>query len=151
MGKHEFYNEGKSKKKIKSHFWPEKYINMGLQYTKRCKIATFGGIFLRNVDFFSQYFHENINITNFWDYNRLYCNSKNLKILIFSWKYWERKKITFLCNIAILHLLVYCVPILIWFSGQKWDIKNFRFSQIKKIPFFPLKPKKGWHGENNKA
>jgi hypothetical protein len=51
MGKHGFYNGGKSEN-FKSNFWPENYINMGQQYTKRCRIATFGGVcFLRKVEF----------------------------------------------------------------------------------------------------
>jgi hypothetical protein len=48
---------GEKMKILKSNFWPEKYINMGPQYTKRCRIATFGGIF--------QYFHEKIMIYDF--------------------------------------------------------------------------------------
>jgi hypothetical protein len=34
--------EGKLKK-LKSHFWPEKLANSGIEYTKRCRIGTFGG------------------------------------------------------------------------------------------------------------
>ena len=50
-GKHGFYNEQKLKN-LKSHFWPEKFTNIGPEYTKRCGIATFGGVcFLRKVDF----------------------------------------------------------------------------------------------------
>ena len=42
---------GGNLKSLKFNFWPEKYINMGPQNTKRCIIATFGGVcFLRNVD-----------------------------------------------------------------------------------------------------
>ena len=38
-------------------------------------------------------------------------------------------------NVAILHLLVYCGHILIYFSGQKWDFKTFIHSPIKKSMF----------------
>ena len=39
-------------KKLKSNFWAEKFSNIGPEYTKRCRIATFGGVcFLRKVDF----------------------------------------------------------------------------------------------------
>ena len=35
---------------FKFHFWPEKYTNTGLEYTKRCGIATYGGVyFLKKV------------------------------------------------------------------------------------------------------
>ena len=51
MGKLGFYNGGKLKI-LKFHFWPEKFTNTGLEYTKRCGIATFGGVcFLRKVHF----------------------------------------------------------------------------------------------------
>ena len=51
MGKHGFYIGGKLKK-IKFHFWPEKSTNIGTEYTKRCRIATFGGVcFLRKGDY----------------------------------------------------------------------------------------------------
>ena len=43
---------GEKLKILKSNFWPEKYVNMGPQYTKRLRIATFGGVcFLKKVDF----------------------------------------------------------------------------------------------------
>ena len=51
MVKHRFYNGGKIKF-LKSHFWPEKFTNIGPEYIKRCGIATFGGVgFIRKVDF----------------------------------------------------------------------------------------------------
>jgi hypothetical protein len=38
-------------KKLKSHFWPQKLTNNGPEYTKRCRIGTFGGVwFLRKID-----------------------------------------------------------------------------------------------------
>ena len=50
-GKHRFYN-GEKLKNLKSYFWPGKFTNFGPEYTKRCRIATFGGVcFLRKVDF----------------------------------------------------------------------------------------------------
>ena len=43
---------GENLKILKSHCWPEKSTNIGIEYTKRCGIATFGGVcFLRKVDF----------------------------------------------------------------------------------------------------
>jgi hypothetical protein len=43
---------GGQRKNLKAHFWPEKFTNIGPEYTKRCRIATFGGVyFLRKVDF----------------------------------------------------------------------------------------------------
>jgi hypothetical protein len=43
---------GESVKNLKLDFWPEKYINISPQYTKRCGIATFGGVcFLGKIDF----------------------------------------------------------------------------------------------------
>ena len=37
---------------LKYYFWPEKLTNIGLEYAKRCGIATFGGVcFLQKVDF----------------------------------------------------------------------------------------------------
>ena len=51
MGKQGFYNGGKSEN-FEIPFLPENFTNIGLEYTKRCKIATFGGVcFLRKVDF----------------------------------------------------------------------------------------------------
>ena len=50
-GKHGFYNGGKTQK-LKSHFWPDKLLNIGPEYTKRCRIGTFGGVcFLRKIDY----------------------------------------------------------------------------------------------------
>ena len=30
-------------KNLKSNFWPEKFTNIGPEYTKKCRIATFWG------------------------------------------------------------------------------------------------------------
>ena len=50
-GKHRFYNGGKHEI-LKFHFWPEKLAKIGLEDTKSCAIATFGGVcFLRKVQF----------------------------------------------------------------------------------------------------
>ena len=41
------------KNKLKLTFWAKKYTNIVLEYTKRCGISRFGGVyFLRKVDFF---------------------------------------------------------------------------------------------------
>ena len=53
---------------FKSNFWPEKFTNIGLAYTKRCGIATWGGMFSKKSSFY-QYFHEKIMILDFSDYN----------------------------------------------------------------------------------
>ena len=43
---------GEKLKNFMSLFWPEKCTNTGLEYTKICGIATFGGVcFLKKVDF----------------------------------------------------------------------------------------------------
>ena len=62
---------------LKLHFWPEKYINISPQYTKRCGIATLGGVcFLRKMDVVnilmrkSEFLIFEITI-------ELYCNLKN--------------------------------------------------------------------------
>ena len=56
---------GENQKILQSHFLPTKFTIIGVVYTKRCGLATFGGVcFLRNVDFF-QYFHEKIIILDF--------------------------------------------------------------------------------------
>ena len=78
MGKHEFYN-GENLKILKSNFWPEKYINMDPQYTKRCRIATFRGVrFLRNV-YFLHIFIRKSRSQIFEISIELHCNLKNLK------------------------------------------------------------------------
>ena len=78
----------------------------------------------------------------------LHCNLKNLMKIL--------EKSTFLrkhtLNVAILHLLVYYKSILIYFSGQKWDFKMFRFFPIIKSMFFHYNlKKKGWRGKNKRA
>ena len=51
MGKWVFITR-ENLKSLKSHFWPGKFTNIGLEYTKRCGIAAFGGVsFPRKVDF----------------------------------------------------------------------------------------------------
>ena len=44
---------------LKSNFWLDKYINMGPQHTKRCRIATFGGMFSKKKVDFSIFSWEN--------------------------------------------------------------------------------------------
>ena len=46
-------------------------------------------------------------------------------------------------NATILHLLVYCRPILIYASGQKLDFKIFRFFPIMKSMFSHYNLNKG--------
>ena len=38
-------------------------------------------------------------------------------------------------NVAIPHLLVYSRPVLVYFSDQKWNLKNFNFPPIIKSMF----------------
>ena len=54
---------GKNEKILKAHFWPEIMTNIGVEYTKRCGIATFGGgdMFSKKIRFFL-YFHPKIMI-----------------------------------------------------------------------------------------
>ena len=56
---------GEKLKILISHFWPEKCTNTGLEYTKRCGIATFGGGMFSEKSSFCQYFHEKIMILDF--------------------------------------------------------------------------------------
>ena len=60
---------------------------------------------------------------------------KILKKIIFLRKYTFQ-------NIAILHLLVYCRPILIYFSGKKRDFQIFRFPPLKNPRFLIITFKK---------
>ena len=53
---------------LKSNSWPEKWTNIGLEYTKRWTIAIFVGMFSKKSGF-SQYFHEEIVIQDFVDFN----------------------------------------------------------------------------------
>ena len=50
--------------------------------------------------------------------------------------------------LRILHLLVYCRPTLIYYSGQKLDVKIFIFFPIIKSMFSHYNLKKGWPCEN---
>ena len=52
---------GENLKILKSHFWPEKYINMGRVHSipKDIELQHLGGI-LSKKSWFSQYFHEQI-------------------------------------------------------------------------------------------
>ena len=49
---------------LKFHIWPEELANIGLEYTKRCAIATFGGMFSKKSSI-CLYFHEKIMILDF--------------------------------------------------------------------------------------
>ena len=73
----------KSGEILKLHFWPEKYINISPQYTKRCGIATFEGMFSKK-NGFCQYVYEEIRMFIFEITIELDCNLKNKKIQIFS-------------------------------------------------------------------
>ena len=52
-------------KNLKSQFWPEKMANIGPEYTKRCKIATFGEGMFPKKSLFCEYFYEIIMISDF--------------------------------------------------------------------------------------
>ena len=70
---------GESVKILKLHFWPEEYINISPQYTKRCGIATFGGVcFLRKKDFVNIFMRKS-GVLIFEITIELYCNLKNQK------------------------------------------------------------------------
>ena len=56
-------------KSLKFHFWPDKLAKIGLEYTKRCAIATFGGGMFSKKSSICLYFHEKIMILDFSDYN----------------------------------------------------------------------------------
>ena len=69
---------GENLKNFKSNFWPEKYINMGQQYTKRCRIMTFGGVcFERKVEFFNIFMRKS-RFKIFENTMELHCNLKKL-------------------------------------------------------------------------
>ena len=71
---------GKIKKKLKNSFWPEKFINMGPQNIKRCRIGAFGReCFLRKVDFFNIFMRKS-RFQMFIITMELYCNLKNVKL-----------------------------------------------------------------------
>ena len=55
---------GGKQKNLKSDFWPEKLANIGPDYTERCRIGAFGGMFPKKSRF-CQYFHEIIMISYF--------------------------------------------------------------------------------------
>ena len=64
---------------LKSHFYPEKLANIGLEYTKRCAIATFWGVcFLRKVDLVN-IFRRKLRFRIFGIIVELHYNLKNLK------------------------------------------------------------------------
>ena len=123
---------GENLKILKSNFWPEKYINMGPQYTKRCRIATFGGVCFLKKSWFVNIFMKK---SWFWIFEitmELHCNLKNQK----SWFFHENiDKSTFFletyppkcCYSASFGIL--WTHIDIFFSGQKLD--------FWKISFFP--------------
>ena len=68
-GKHGFYEGGKTEK-FEIPFLLEKFTNIGPEYTKRYRIATFGGSMFPKKSWFCQLFYEIIMILNFLDYNR---------------------------------------------------------------------------------
>ena len=41
---------------LKSHSWPDKFTNTGLEYTKRCGMATFVGVFFLKKVYFVNIF-----------------------------------------------------------------------------------------------
>ena len=75
-------------KKLKLTFLAEKSTNIVLEYTKRCGIAIFffgGGMFSMKSSF-CLYFHEEIMILDFWDYNWA-PSSWGILCLFFLWSF----------------------------------------------------------------
>ena len=117
---------------LKSHFWPEKFTNIGPEYTNRCRIEKFGRVyFLRKVDFVN-YFMKNHD----FGFLRLQWTSIVIsKVLNHDFFMKILTKSTFVRkytppNVAIPDLLVYSGPILVHFSGQNWDYIFFIFPPL---------------------
>ena len=73
------FTMGDTEKFLKSLFWPEKLVNISPHHTKRCRIATFGGVcFLRKVEFVNNFMRKS-GFKIFEITIELYCNLKNLK------------------------------------------------------------------------
>ena len=53
---------------LKFHFWPEKLAKIGLEYTKMHNSNIWGGMFSKKSSI-CLYFHEEIMILDFLDYN----------------------------------------------------------------------------------
>ena len=128
---------GEKLKILISHFWPEKCTNTGLEYTKRCGIATFGGyVFWKKyiLSIFSWEYHD----FRFLRSMESHYNPKNLK----SWLsnknmdkiYFFQKKYPPKCCYSA-SFLVYSRPVLVHFSDQKWDFKIINFPPIVKSMF----------------
>ena len=113
-------------------------------YQKMQNSNIWGVCFLKNKGDFSIFSWENHDLHDYEITMELHGNLKNHK----SWFSYENiEKATFFrkhtpTNVAILHLLVYCGTILIYFSSQKLDFKNLNFSPIIKTLFFLYKLKK---------
>ena len=117
-------------------------------YQKMQNSNIWGVCFVRKVEFFNIFMRKS-RFKIFEITMELHCNLKNLKSW-FSHKNIEKLNFsykTYPPNVAILHLLVYCRPILIYFSGQKLDFKIFRFSPIINSMFSYYNLKKGWRGK----
>ena len=57
-------------KNLKSHFWPDKFTNIGPDlYQKMQNNNIFGGMFPKK-GWYCQYFQKIIMILGFWDYNK---------------------------------------------------------------------------------
>ena len=59
------FTMGRNLKILKLTFWAENFTKIVLEYTKRCGIATFGGVCFLKKSSFSLYFHEKIMILDF--------------------------------------------------------------------------------------
>ena len=137
-------------KNLKLDFWPEKYINISPQYTKRCGIATFGGVcFLRKIYFVNIFMRKSwflIFEITIELYSNLKIKNLDFLIRILTKSIFLRKHT--LPNVAIPHLLVYCGLILIYFSGQKSNFKIFTDSPIIKHAFLHYKLKSDGKSSN---
>ena len=118
---------------------------MGPQYTKRCRIALFGGVcFLRKVEFFN-IFMRKLRFQIFEITMELHYNLKNL-ISGFSQENIEKlnfsqKTYPPICYYSASFSILWThIDIC---SGQKLDFKIFRFSPIIKFMFSHYNLKKG--------
>ena len=135
-------------KVLKSHFWPEKYINMCPQYTKRWRIATFGRVCsLRKRRFFNIFMRKSwfmiFDITM-----ELHCNLKSHKSW-FSHENIERKN--FFKRKHTPQMLLFCIfwytvsPYWYIFLDKKLDFKIFIYSPIIKFMFSLYNLKKAFY------
>ena len=98
---------GENHKIVKYHFWQENFSNIGLEYTKRCGIATFGGVLILHIlgrrqevcpTLYIPQFHDLIN-TPMWDciYCGRECSNKEARRVHIQQRCRERPEWKFSC------------------------------------------------------